>query len=46
MGRERSLRMYLEMVGINPIEKKITPNKWCHQGIWPPQAERYKLHLK
>jgi len=43
MGKKRSFSKYMEMVGIDPLQKKITTNKWCHEGVWPAQAEQYKL---
>lgn len=42
MGNKRSYAAYLEMVGIEPISKTITPNTWCHKGLHPPQALPYK----
>eukprot|EP01041_Mallomonas_annulata_P000653 gene653-1265_t len=43
MGNKRSFATYLDMVGIEPLTKTITPNFWCHQAKWPPQAEPYRL---
>lgn len=42
MGRERPLSTYLEMVGIDPDTKTVTPNKWCRSATWPQQAMPYK----
>jgi hypothetical protein len=42
MGSKRSYASYLEMVGIEPISKTITPNLWCHKGDHPQQAIPYK----
>ena len=46
MGRKRSFQKYMEMVGIDPVKKQVTPNKWCHLGMWPPQAEKYRISKK
>lgn len=43
MGRERSLKKYMQMVGLNPATKVVHPNKWCHEGLWPPQALGYHV---
>jgi len=43
MGRERSFSTYMSMVGIEPRSKTITMNQWCHKGVWPAQAERYRV---
>mmetsp|Transcript_10042 Transcript_10042/g.15192 ORF Transcript_10042/g.15192 Transcript_10042/m.15192 type:complete len:500 (-) Transcript_10042:145-1644(-) len=43
MGKKRSFKSYMDMVGIDPVNKKVTPNRWCHNGLWPPQAEKYKI---
>ena len=43
MGKKRPLSKYMEMVGISALDKKITSNHWCHQGVWPPQAEQYRV---
>ena len=42
MGSKRSYAAYLEMVGIEPISKTITPNLWCHKGDHPQQSLPYK----
>lgn len=42
MGRQRSFAAYMKMVGIDPVSKITTPNKWCHKGEWPVQAQQYK----
>lgn len=41
MGTKRSFAQYMEMVGINTLNKVVTPNKWCHTGDLPPQARPY-----
>lgn len=43
MGRERSLDEYLKMVGLDPVNKVSTRNVWCHNGMWPIQAEKYRI---
>ena len=43
MGRQRSFNDYMEMVGLNPQTKVVTPNKWCHTGDYPPQFMPYKI---
>jgi hypothetical protein len=41
MGRERAYADYMKMVGMEPFEKKISPNLWCHKGEWPEIAKKY-----
>eukprot|EP01038_Epipyxis_sp_PR26KG_P009420 gene9420-12689_t len=43
MGKKRSFSRYMEMVGINPVSKVVTPNVWCHKGEWPENAKQYQL---
>ena len=43
MGSERSFQEYMDMVGINVVDKVVTKNMWCHNGYWPPQAEQYRI---
>jgi [Skp1-protein]-hydroxyproline N-acetylglucosaminyltransferase len=44
MGRQRSFAAYMQMVGIDPVSKIVTPNNWCHNGEWPSQAQQYFVH--
>ena len=44
MGRERSFHEYMDMVGIDTVNKVITKNMWCHNGNWPEQALQYRIH--
>ena len=46
LGKKRSFAQYMNMVGIDTVAKKVTPNKWCHQGDWPAIALPYKLDKK
>lgn len=41
MGKERSFDTYMKMVGINVVDKTITPNNWCIKGEWPKVAMQY-----
>jgi hypothetical protein len=41
MGKMRSYRDYLQMVGLNMQTKEVRPNKWCHNAEWPPEAKPY-----
>lgn len=43
MGHERSLDEYLKMVGLDPIHKVSKRNDWCHIGVWPNQAVKYRI---
>lgn len=43
MGKKRSFANYMEMVGIDTLSKKVTPNKWCHKGEWPEIALKYQV---
>jgi hypothetical protein len=43
MGRKRSLKKYMEMVGLDMYSKKATTNKWCHDGEWPEIALPYRI---
>jgi hypothetical protein len=46
LGKKRSFAQYMNMVGIDTLSKKVTPNKWCHDGEWPATALPYKLDKK
>jgi hypothetical protein len=46
MGKKRSLKAYMDMVGLDMFSKRATQNKWCHQGQWPEIASQYRLHSK
>lgn len=41
MGSKRSFASYMQMVGIDTVSKKVTPNRWCHEGVWPEIAQPY-----
>lgn len=43
MGTARSFHEYMDMVGINVVNKVVTKNMWCHNGKWPVQAEQYRI---
>jgi hypothetical protein len=43
MGKERSYSDYMKMVGLEPNTKVVTPNQWCHNGVWPQEALPYKI---
>lgn len=43
MGTQRSYSEYMDMVGINVIDKVVRRNMWCHTGSWPEQAEQYRV---
>jgi hypothetical protein len=44
MGRDRSYASYLLLAGIDLMGFKVTtPNRWCHEGRWPAEAEQYRL---
>jgi hypothetical protein len=42
MGNKRPLSKYMKMVGIDVNAKQVTPNMWCHKGIWPQEALEYR----
>jgi [Skp1-protein]-hydroxyproline N-acetylglucosaminyltransferase len=46
MGTARSYSEYMDMVGINVVDKIVTHNMWCHTGDWPKQAEKYRVKNK
>jgi len=43
MGRERKLAQYMEMVGVDVVEKKVTKQEgnWCHKGMPPKGFEQF-----
>ncbi len=43
MGKKRSFSQYMDMVGIDTLSKKVTPNVWCHKGEWPQSALQYQV---
>ena len=46
MGKKRSLKKYMEMVGLDMFSKKVRQNQWCHRGEWPEIAKQYRLVKK
>ena len=46
MGNKRSFAAYMRMVGIEPNTKTITENEWCHNAVWPKEAEPYRVTKK
>ncbi|KAJ1415736.1 GlcNAc-domain-containing protein, partial [Ochromonadaceae sp. CCMP2298] len=46
MGKARSFGAYMKMVGIDTLNKIVTPNQWCHKGEWPEIALPYKVEDK
>ncbi|CAM9422991.1 unnamed protein product, partial [Ectocarpus fasciculatus] len=46
MGRERSYKAYMSMVGIDMMGAKTTViNTWCRNGEWPEEAKKYALRI-
>ena len=44
MGKERTLKQYMDMVGVDVVGKKVTKmaGDWCHKGKPPPGFEQHK----
>ena len=43
MGTARSLRDYMQMIGMNAKTKEIIPMAWCEQGNPPPGSEEFDV---
>jgi len=41
MGKDRSIKDYLKLAGLDMTKKEVTPNQWCNQGIPPEGFEEY-----
>jgi hypothetical protein len=41
MGRQRSVKDYMDMVGLDPVRKEIVDTKWCKKGVPPEHAKQY-----
>lgn len=46
MGKKRSLKRYMKMVGLDMFSKKVTQNQWCHKGQWPDVASEFQIQSK
>ena len=44
MGKERSVKDYMKLVGLDPVRKMTFPVLWCERGI-PPEYAKDKAYL-